>query len=90
EQGIAYLYRAEGSEERRAALAAIAGDTPVGRRADPQRTSGLRARGIVAFPADLGVERGAARRALLAAQSIDELIEWSGGLYQPPEHVRRG
>ena len=90
EVGIAYLYRAQGVEERRAALAAIAGTTPIGRGADPQRTAGLRARGIVAYPEDLGVPRNDARRSLLAARSIDELIEWSGGLYQPPDHIRRG
>jgi malonate decarboxylase alpha subunit len=88
EEGIAYLYRAQGSEERRAALAAIAGATPIGRCADPQRTASLRARGIVAYPEDLGVQRNEARRPLLAAQSIDELIDWSGGLYQPPDHLR--
>jgi malonate decarboxylase alpha subunit len=90
EEGIAYLYRAEGAGERRAALAAIAGATPIGRNADPQRTASLRARGIVARPEDLGVAPAEARRPLLAAQSIEELIEWSGGLYQPPEAVRRG
>ncbi len=89
EEGIAYLYRAEGGEERRAALAAIAGATPIGRRADPQRTASLRARGIVAHPEDLGVARAEARHALLAAHSMDELIEWSGGLYRPPEHLKR-
>jgi malonate decarboxylase alpha subunit len=90
EVGIAYLYRAQGVEERRAALAAIAGTTPIGRGADPQRTAGLRARGIVAYPEDLGVPRNDARHSLLAARSIDGLIEWSGGLYQPPDHIRRG
>jgi malonate decarboxylase alpha subunit len=90
EVGIAYLYRAQGVEERRAALAAIAGTTPIGRGADPQRTAGLRARGIVAYPEDLGVPRNDARHTLLAARSIDGLIEWSGGLYQPPDHIRRG
>jgi malonate decarboxylase alpha subunit len=89
ELGIAYLYRAQGIEERRAALAAIAGATPLGRAADPQRTASLRARGIVAHAEDLGVPVNDARRTLLAARSIDELIEWSGGLYQPPDHVRR-
>jgi malonate decarboxylase alpha subunit len=89
EEGIAYLYRAHGGEERRAALAAIAGATPIGRDADPQRTASLRARGIVAYPEDLGVQRSDARRSLLAAQSIDELIDWSGGLYQPPDRLRR-
>jgi malonate decarboxylase alpha subunit len=90
EAGIAYLYRAQGGEERRAALAAIAGATPLGQCADPQRTAGLRARGVVAYPEDLGVQRTAAQRSLLAARSLDELIEWSGGLYQPPASVRRG
>ncbi|HEY1873742.1 MAG TPA: malonate decarboxylase subunit alpha, partial [Steroidobacteraceae bacterium] len=90
EVGIAYLYRAQGVEERRAALAAVAGATPIGRGADPQRTASLRARGIVAYPEDLGVPRNDARRSLLAARSIDALIEWSGGLYQPPDHIRRG
>jgi len=90
EAGIAYLYRTAGCEERRAALAAIAAATPIGRAADPQRTASLRARGIVAYPEDLGVSRRAAQHSLLAARSIDELIDWSGGLYQPPDHVRRG
>jgi malonate decarboxylase alpha subunit len=88
ELGIAYLYRAQGSEERRAALAAIAGTTPIGRRADPERTAGLRARGVVAYPQDLGIDRTDARRSLLAAQNLDDLVRWSGGLYRPPAHLR--
>ncbi len=88
EEGIAYLYRAQGAEERRAALAAIAGATPIGRRADAQRTASLRARGIVAYPEDLGVRRTEARRSLLAARSIEDLVEWSGGLYRPPARFR--
>jgi malonate decarboxylase alpha subunit len=84
EQGIAYLYKAQGTEERRAALAAIAGATPVGRRATPERTASLRSRGIVAHPEDLGVARAQAQRSLLAAGSIEELVAWSGGLYKPP------
>jgi len=88
EEGIAYLYKAQGAEERRAALAAIAGATPIGRRADAQRTASLRARGIVAYPEDLGVRRTEARRSLLAARSIEDLVEWSGGLYRPPARFR--
>jgi len=84
ELGIAYLYRAQGLEERRAALAAIAGDTPVGRRADPARSAALRARGLVALPGDLQVHAAEAQRSLLAAQSIADLVRWSGGLYRPP------
>lgn len=88
EQGIAYLYRAQGAEERRAALAAIAGATPLGARASPERTAALRARGIVAYPEDLGVQRLQASRALLAAQNLEDLVEWSGGLYRPPAQLR--
>lgn len=88
EEGIAYLFKAQGLEERRAALAAIAGATAVGRRAQPERTASLRARGVVAYPEDLGVRRGEARRALLAARSIEELVAWSGGLYKPPARFR--
>jgi len=88
EEGIAYLYKAQGSEERRAALAAIAGATPIGLRADAHRTASLRARGIVAYPEDLGVRRTEARRSLLAARSIHDLVEWSGGLYRPPARFR--
>src|ERR1700752_513204 len=68
EEGIAYLYKAEGAEERRAALAAIAGATAIGRGADPKRSASLRARGLIAYPEDLGVRRAEARRSLLAAR----------------------
>lgn len=88
EEGIAYLYMAQGAEERRAALAAIAGATPIGRRADAQVSAQLRARGIVAYPEDVGVRRTQARRDLLAARSIDDLVTWSGGLYRPPARFR--
>jgi malonate decarboxylase alpha subunit len=88
EEGVAYLYKAEGLEERRAAVAAVAGATEIGRRADPTRTAELRTRGIVAIPEDLGVRRAEARRTLLAARSIDDLVAWSDGLYQPPARFR--
>jgi malonate decarboxylase alpha subunit len=88
EQGIAYLYKAQGAEERRAALAAIAGAAPIGKGATAQRTASLRSRGIVAPPEDLGIERGAAQRSLLAAGSIEDLVACSGGLYKPPAQFR--
>ena len=88
EEGVAYLYKTCGGEERRAALAAIAGATSIGRRADPVRSASLRERGIVVFPEDLGVRRLQATRSMLAARSIDDLVTWSGGLYQPPARFR--
>ena len=88
EEGIAYLYKAQGQEERRAALAAIAGVTPIGQRSDAAVARNLHARGIVAYPADLGVSPLQAKRSLLAARSIEDLVDWSGGLYQPPSRFR--
>jgi malonate decarboxylase alpha subunit len=88
EEGIAYLYKSDSAEERRAAVAAIAGATPIGLRADPGRSAALRARGIIAYPQDLGVARMAAKRSLLAARSIEDLVAWSQDLYQPPARFR--
>ncbi len=88
EEGIAHLHRAEGIDERRAALAAVAGVTPIGVRAKADKTAELRRRGIVQFPEDLDIRRGDAKRSLLAARSIDDLVTWSGGLYAPPARFR--
>ncbi|WP_319429898.1 malonate decarboxylase subunit alpha [Mycobacterium sp. RTGN5] len=88
EEGVAYLYKAHSLADRRAALAAIAGVTPVGRRAEARRTEELRRDGLVAFPEDLKVETRLATRSLLAARSIEDLVAWSGGLYDPPSQFR--
>ncbi|MFC7063453.1 malonate decarboxylase subunit alpha [Halobacillus seohaensis] len=88
EEGIAYLYKAKSLEERREALAAIAGVTPVGIKHSPRNIDRLRQEGIVAWPEDLGVRRSEANRSWLAAKNVEELVEWSGGLYQPPEKFR--
>ncbi|WP_371658169.1 malonate decarboxylase subunit alpha [Streptomyces sp. NBC_00280] len=88
EEGVAYLYKASSLADRRAALAAIAGVTPVGRRADAAQSERLRRDGLVAWPEDLGVEVRLANRSLLAARSIGDLVAWSGGLYDPPAKFR--
>jgi malonate decarboxylase alpha subunit len=88
EEGVAYLYKTNGMDERKAAIAAIAGATQIGLRADRNRTADLRSRGLVAIPEDLHVRRTDASRTLLAARSIDDLVAWSGGLYQPPAKFR--
>jgi malonate decarboxylase alpha subunit len=84
EEGVAYLYRARNVKERREALAAVAGVSPIGRAHDWLTAERLRKDGLVAFPEDLGVRRADAKRSLLAAHSIGDLVEWSGGLYKPP------
>jgi malonate decarboxylase alpha subunit len=85
EEGVAYLYRASNSKERREALAAVAGVSPIGRAHDQRTVEQLRKDGLVAFPEDLDVQRADAKRSLLAAHSIGDLVEWSGGLYKPPD-----
>ena len=88
EEGVAYLYKAHSLADRRAALAAIAGVTPIGRRSDAKQSERLRQDGLVALPEDLGVEVRLANRSLLAARSIGDLVAWSGGLYDPPAKFR--
>ena len=88
EEGIAYLYRAQSLKERKAMVAAVAGISDVGMTADPKTVKRLRKENKVVFPEDLGIARTDAKRSLLAAGSIAELVEWSGGLYNPPARFR--
>jgi len=88
EEGIAYLYKSSSLEERRAALAAVAGVSPIGVKSDPKRIQKLRRDGLVAFPEDLQVSRNDAKRSLLAARSVEDLVAWSGNLYDPPAKFR--
>nr|WP_064493750.1 malonate decarboxylase subunit alpha [Pseudomonas chengduensis] len=88
EEGIAYLYKARTLEERQAMIAAVAGVTAIGLRHDPKETTRMRREGLIALPEDLGIRRTDASRELLAAKSIAELVEWSGGLYNPPAKFR--
>jgi malonate decarboxylase alpha subunit len=84
-RGRRHPSQARNLKERREALAAVAGVSPIGRAHDRRTEEKLRKDGIVAFPEDLGVRRAEAKRSLLAAHSIGDLVEWSGGLYKPPD-----
>jgi malonate decarboxylase alpha subunit len=88
EEGIAYLYKADSLEQRKAMIAAVAGVTPIGLKHDPAMTRKLRQDGLVAFPEDMGVDRLQANRSLLAAKSVADLVAWSDGLYDPPAKFR--
>lgn len=88
EEGVAYLYKATSLADRRDALSVVAGATPVGTRPLERTVDELRRDGLVALPEDLGVEVRRADRRLLAAKSIEDLVAWSGGLYQPPARFR--
>ncbi len=88
EEGIAYLYKSDSISERREMIASIAGITPIGMEHNPKATERLREKGMIALPEDLGIRRSDAKRSLLAAKNIDELVQWSGGLYNPPAKFR--
>lgn len=88
EEGIAYLYKTDSVEERREALAAIAGVTTIGIKHDLKKTEQLKRDGIIAFPEDLQIRRTDAKRSLLAAKNVEELVDWSDGLYEPPLKFR--
>ncbi|MCC2685925.1 MAG: mdcA [Paenibacillaceae bacterium] len=88
EEGVAYLYKARDMAERRAAIAAVAGVTPLGQTCSDRVIAQLRRDGVVAYPEDLGIRRTDAKRSLLAARTIEELVDWSGGLYRPPNSMR--
>ncbi len=88
EEGIANLLLCRGRDEREQAIRGVAGYTPVGRARDRGMVERLRARGIIRRPEDLGVNPLDADRSLLAARSIKDLADWSGGLYRPPSKFR--
>jgi malonate decarboxylase alpha subunit len=84
EEGVANLLLCRTAAERAGALRAIAGDTDFGRARSAELTEDLRRRGIVMWPSDLGIDTTTAKRDLLAARSLDDLVACSGGLYAPP------
>lgn len=88
EEGIACLYRAESLEERKALVASVAGITDIGMAADPAVVKKLRFEKKLLRPEDLEINPAKANRSLLAAKSIADLVEWSGGLYNPPAKFR--
>ena len=89
EHGVAYLYMARDTDERRQMVAAVAGDTVVGGQIDADARERLRQTGTVATAAELHVDVAAATRAQLAARSIQDLIDWSGGLFAPARSSAR-
>lgn len=87
EEGIAYLYKTKTPEERKKAIAAVAGVTDLGKTATKESIEMLRKEGIIAYPEDLGIKRKDAKRSLLAAKNMKDLVECSKGLYNPPAKV---
>ena len=88
EQGVANLLLCRSPNEREGALRAIAGDTDFGSAKARDMTNNLRERQIVMRPSDLGIDAKDAKRDLLSARTIDDLVVRSGGLYVPPPKFR--
>jgi malonate decarboxylase alpha subunit len=88
EEGIANLLLCRTAEEREQAIRGIAGFTEVGRRRDRKMVEKLRERKVIRRPEDLGINPLDAHRSMLAARSIEDLMHWSGNLYDPPNKFR--
>ena len=88
EAGIANLLLCRTRDEREQAIRGVAGYTDVGRGRDKKMVQHLRERGVVRWPEDLGIDPLEADRSLLAARSIEDLVQWSGGLYAAPSRFR--
>jgi malonate decarboxylase alpha subunit len=88
ELGIANLDKCPDLETRMKAIAAVAGDTPVGLTAKASDLPALRAAGCVQTLEDLGIDPAQCTTELLAAHSLDDLVRISGGLYEVPPSLR--
>jgi len=84
EEGIANLLLCRNLQEREQAIRGIAGYSPVGLQQDRKMVAALRERGVIQRPEDLGISYNLAKRDLLAAKNIRDLVEQSKGLYRPP------
>ncbi|MCS7228294.1 MAG: malonate decarboxylase subunit alpha, partial [Endomicrobia bacterium] len=84
EKGIACLHKCKDLNTRMMAIAAVAGDTPVGRKITSSSIRQLRKQKIVFYPEDIGVDEKKADRELLSAKNFDDIVKWSKGLYKPP------
>lgn len=88
EFGIANLLLCKTLEEREQAIRGVAGYTEVGLRRNKQIVEILHQRGAIQYPEDLDIQFSDATRDLLSAKSIKDLVEQSGGLYNPPSQFR--
>jgi len=88
EEGIANLLLCRSDEEREQAVRGVAGYTAVGLARDRRAVENLRDRGVIRRAEDLGVDSRLATRNLLAARSMRDLVDASGGLYAPPGRFR--
>ncbi|MEW5820607.1 MAG: malonate decarboxylase subunit alpha [Cyanobacteriota bacterium] len=82
--GVAYLHKCKNLQERKDTICSVAGKSPLGSMVNENRIGELRDKKLVQYPEDLNINIKDANKDLLAAKSIEDLVEWSGGLYKPP------
>ena len=70
-------------------MACVAQGTPLGEQVSEAQIRDLRKTGLIAYPEDLEIDRSRANKNLLAAKTLDESAEISGGLYEVPERFRK-
>ena len=70
-------------------MGAVSQGTPLGDRLSASEIESLRNQGKVALPEDLGIDRSRANKDLLAAKTLDEIAEISGGLYEVPASFKK-
>lgn len=88
EEGIANLLLCQSLTEREQAIRGVAGYTPIGLKRDKAMVDALRSRGVIQRPEDLNISLKEADRDLLAAQTMQDLVTISKGLYCPPKKFR--
>lgn len=70
-------------------LGSDAQGTPIGSLVGEEEIERLRREGKVAYPQDLAISPDAAKKDLLAAKSLEEISDLSGGLYRVPEKFKK-
>ena len=88
EEGIANLLLCRTQEDREQAIRGVAGSTPAGLARDKRMVENLRDRKVIRRPEDLDIRQSEATRDLLSARTFEDLVEASGGLYNPPDQCR--
>ena len=70
-------------------MGAISQGTPLGDTVSAEELKKFREEGRVALPEDLEIDPSRATKDLLAAKSLEEISEISGGLYEVPESFKK-
>ena len=88
EEGIAYMNRCANLQEKMAPLERLPVIRKLVSRKIPMRQKPYGKKVLLKHLKDLGIDVSKANRSMLAAKNVRDLVEWSGGLYNPPARFR--